>query len=283
MLAHGLGLGIHNPRGAVQMLGDEASWRAVGYELQAGTLEQGKQVSLYRPKENSPTLITEIYTGAKPLIEHYAFDTREDELEWIAQSIEKDVHSESVPPENIVVISLDSLPAKRYMMALQRLLIAKNVGSTIPGLVDAASDFAESGLVTLSTVFRAKGNEAPIVYILAFDHLYSFAEEIENRNRAFTAISRTKGWVRITGAGARMKDIQKEIQSLINDIPYLKFEFPDMGRIRKLDAAETTRRKRTVKRVKSAVGEILNEREALSDISPEDRAKLVELLKDLVK
>jgi superfamily I DNA and RNA helicase len=38
MLAHGLGLGIHNPRGAVQMLGDQTSWQAVGYELREGIL-----------------------------------------------------------------------------------------------------------------------------------------------------------------------------------------------------------------------------------------------------
>jgi superfamily I DNA and RNA helicase len=283
MLAHGLGLGVHNPRGAVQMLADETSWRAVGYELQSGTLESGKNVVMHRPKENSPTLITEIYTGGKPLIEHYAFDSREDELEWISRSIENDVHMESVPPENIVVISLDSLPAKKYMISLQRLLMERNVGSTIPGLVDASSDFAEAGLVTLSTVFRAKGNEAPVVYILAFEHLYSFAEEIENRNRAFTAISRTKGWVRITGVGPRMQEIQKEINRLIADIPDFKFVFPDMARIRKLDASETSRRKRTVKRIKGAVGELLTEREALTDLSPDVRAKLVDLLKDLVK
>jgi superfamily I DNA and RNA helicase len=283
MLAHGLGLGIHNPRGAVQMLADEASWRAVGYELQSGSLNPGKPVVLHRPEENSPTLITKIYTGTKRLIERNAFNSREEELDWIAKSIQNDVHVENVPPESIVVISLDSLPAKRYMMSLQRLLMSHNVGSTIPGLVDAASDFAEAGLVTLSTVFRAKGNEAPIVYILGFEHLYSFAEEIENRNRAFTAISRTKGWVRITGVGPTMANISKEIDSLLGDLPDLKFVFPDMARIRKLDAAETSRRKRTVKRVKGAVGELLTQREALSDLSPEEKAKLVDLLKELEK
>ena len=281
MLAHALGLGIHNPRGPVQMLGDETSWHAVGYELLSGPLTPGNSIVLNRPKENSPTLIDEVYTGKRPLIEHFAFESRDEELLWIANSIENDVHAESVPPENIVVISLDSLPAKKYMMALQRLLIQRNVGSTIPGLVDAASDFAEAGQVTLSTVFRAKGNEAPIVYILSFEHLYSFAEEIENRNRAFTAISRTKGWVRITGVGPRMHDVQREIQMILQDLPELKFKFPDMHRIRKLDASETTRRRRQVKRVKGAVDELLTSREALTDLSQDERNRLLELLKDL--
>ena len=283
MLAHALGLGIHNPRGAVQMLGDQTSWQAVGYEILQGRLEAGQEVVLNRPAENSPTLITEVYTGKKPLIENKAFQTRDEELEWIANSISEAVHEEAVAPENIVVISLDSLKARGYMLTLQRLLRTRNVGSTIPGLVDASSDFAEPGLVTLSTVFRAKGNEAPLVYILSFEHLYSFAEEIENRNRAFTSISRTKGWVRITGISPRMDRLQLEIARILNDLPQFKFIFPDMARIRKLDASETSRRRRQVKKVKNALGDLLVAKEALSDLSEAERSKLVEILKEIAQ
>jgi superfamily I DNA and RNA helicase len=281
MLAHALGLGIHNPRGAVQMLGDELSWRAVGYEKESGELKKGSDVTLYRDAENSPTLITEIYTGPEPLIRYQSFETREEELEWVAKSIGRDVKEQAVPPENIVVICLDSVRAKKYMISLQRLLFEENIGSTIPGLVDAASDFAEAGLVTLSTVFRAKGNEAPIVYIISFDHLYSFAEEIENRNRAFTSISRTKGWVRITGAGSQMKAVELEIKKILNDLPRFRFKFPDMDRIRKLDASETTRRRRQVKKVKEAVDSLFSSREALTDLSEEERKKLLNLLRGM--
>lgn len=283
MLAHALGLGIHNPRGPVQMLSDETSWHAVGYEMQSGSLRTGEKVVLHRPKENSPTLITEIYTGNEQLIQDQTFSSRDEELLWIADSIKDNVHEQAVPPENIVVISLDSIRAKSYMMALQRLLIERNVGSTIPGLVDSASDFAETGLVTLSTVFRAKGNEAPIVYILAFEYLYSFAEEIENRNKAFTAISRTKGWVRITGSGPRMKDVQAELNKIKADLPYFKFIFPDMARLKKLDASETTRRREQVKAVKNAVGNLVSSKEAISDLSDKERAALLQLLSELQK
>lgn len=283
MLAHALGLGIHNPRGAVQMLGDPASWNAVGYEIKEGKLEKGEKVVLLRPAENSPTLITEVYKGQQPLIEHRAFETREEELEWIAASIAEAVHQEAVPPENIVVISLDSIKAKKYMISLQRLLREKNVGSTIPGLVDASSDFAEAGLVTLSTVFRAKGNEAPVVYILSFEHLYSFAEEIENRNRAFTSISRTKGWVRITGIGQRMVRVQEEVNLILKDLPTFKFVFPDLNQLRKLDASETSRRRKQVRKVRTAVTELITSKEALGDLSETERTKLLELLKEIVK
>lgn len=279
MLAHGVGLGIHNPRGPVQMLGDENSWRAVGYTLESGKLRAGDRVVLYRPPENSPNRIKEIYSGRQPLIYHRAFDTMDQELEWVASQIARDVNVEHVPAEQIVVISLNSVKAKEYMVKLQSHLVNHNVASTIPGLVDDAAEFAEPGMVTLSTVFRAKGNEAPVVYIISFQSLYDFAEEIENRNRAFTSISRSKGWVRITGTGSRMVSVEEELRKIVGDIPRFGFVFPDMAKIRKLDASETTRRRHKVRKAREAV-ELLKalDPDALSDLSDRERGELLELL-----
>src|SRR3989442_1129989 len=81
-------------------------------------------------------------------------------------SVANAVLVEKVRPSHIVVISLDARSARRYLSALQRQLLQRGVDSTIPGLVDDSSEFAEEGRVTLSTVNRAKGNEAPVVYIL---------------------------------------------------------------------------------------------------------------------
>ncbi len=284
MLAHAVGLGIHNPRGPVQMLGDETSWKAVGYEIEAGHLAKGTPVVLFRPPENSPSRIAEMYTGKQKLVSGKSFPTLEAELQWIADSISSDVRDEGVSPEQIVVISLDSRRAKDYMMQLQGLLMKHNIASTIPGLVDDASDFAELGMVTLSTVFRAKGNEAPVVYILSFQSLYDFAEEIENRNRAFTSISRSKGWVRITGTGRKMVEAMKELRQILDEIPRFKFVFPDMEKIRKLDASETTRRRRAVKTAKAAVESLKSLAPgALADLSESDRKTLLKLLQKAAK
>jgi len=169
-------------------------------------------------------------------------------------------------------------------MQLQSLLMRDGVASTIPGLVDDASDFAEQGMVTLSTVFRAKGNEAPVVYILSFQSLYDFAEEIENRNRAFTSISRSKGWVRITGTAPRMTEVMKELKQIADEIPRFKFVFPDMEKIRKLDASETTRRRQEVKKAKAAVESLRGlAPEALADLSDSERKTLLRLLQKAAK
>lgn len=283
MLAHAMGLGIHNPRGPVQMLSDEASWNALGYTLESGRLERGQEIVIFRPPANSPNNITDIYQGRQPGIRRRQFRTRDSEIAWIADSIERDVKKEGVAPEQILVISLDARRAKDYMVQLQRDLLGRSIQSTIPGLIDDSAQFAEKDRVTLATVFRAKGNEAHVVYIMSMESLYDFAEEIENRNRAFTAISRSKGWVRITGVGKQMLKVRAEIREILRDLPRFRFEFPDMNKIRSLDASETSRRRKVVKRATEAAQELAKvDAEALLELDPRVRRQVFERFREVI-
>jgi superfamily I DNA and RNA helicase len=258
MLAHGIGLGIHAPRGCVQMLSDRASWSAIGYEIIQGNLVTKEETIIFRPEENSPNRISEEYENLlhEPVICIESFNSFENEINWVADSLRKDVNLKKVPENKIVVICLNR-QSKIYYTKLQSQLFQLGIRSIIPGIVDATSDFAEAGAITLSTVWRAKGNEAPIVYILGFDYLYEYVEEIENRNLAFTSISRSKGWLRISGSGKRMPAIKKELEQILADVPNFKFRFPDMDKVRRLDATETSRRKKEVKTAKQGLNNVL--------------------------
>ena len=281
MTAHAIGLGLYRRGGPVQMLGDINSWRSIGYELDEGTLRQGEQVTFHRPEENSPNRISEIY-GRLSLLTATRFEDRDQELEWIANAIQSDIVVERMAPEQIIVISLDSRRAKKYMSTLQAFLWDRKIASTIPGLVDDKADFAEQGKVTLATVYRAKGNEAPIVYILSFDSLFDYVEEIGNRNRAFTSISRSKAVVRITGVGTQMIAAVNEIERIKADLPRFKFIFPDVEKIRKLDAIETTRRRREVRKAKDAALKLAEvDTEALRKLDPEVRKELLKKLAEV--
>lgn len=286
MLAHGIGLGIHGPHGCVQMLGNRASWESIGYVIEKGNLKLGEETIISRPLANSPNRIRQIYTGQFSIVQIKNFHTRDDEISWVAESICSTIGNESVRPEDIVVISLDIRKSKDYLSRLQLNLEQRGVKSIIPGLVDQSWEFGESGRVTLSTVYRAKGNEAPVVYILAFDALYSYVEEIESRNRAFTSISRAKGWLRITGAGKQMTEVKKEIDKIIQDIPnaQFKFIFPDMENIgiRRLDASETSRRRKQVGKAKTSINALLGlDKEALKDVDPKAIKKLKKMIDEV--
>jgi superfamily I DNA and RNA helicase len=186
------------------------------------------------------------------LLSHRIFESREQELLEVAQSIKDDITTQGVLPQQILVISLDARRARTNLILLQSFLSAEGIASIIPGLVDSSWEFSEVGRVTLSTIYRAKGNEAPVVYILASEMLYDYVGEVENRNRVFTAMSRSKGWVRMTGVGPGMKRLEDEIAAIETDFPYFKFTFPDMETIRKLDA-ETAFRKREMRKAREAV------------------------------
>lgn len=282
MLAHAVGLGIHGPRGPLQMLGNPSSWEAVGYELQSGTFTAGEEVVLHRPQENSPNMLASIYKGERPFIRVESFDSRDDELRWLSEQITQDILHEGVKAEDIIVVYFDQLRAKRVLARLQRLLFERQVASVIPGLVDDAAEFAENGKVTLATTFRAKGNEAALVYLAGSESLHFFAEEVEARNRAFTAISRAKGWVTLTGSGQHMREVEREIHRVQQDLPALRFVFPDMNAIpRRLDASETTRRRRSAKVANQTVKRLLElESGALDDVDPGELQQLIQKLQD---
>jgi superfamily I DNA and RNA helicase len=281
MLAHGIGLGIHAPNGCVQMLGNAASWNSIGYEITAEELVIGKEISIYRPPINSPNRVSKIYAGDKEIVQVKSFTTRSDELHWVSRSIANDIESDHVKPEQIVVICLDMRSSKKYLMEIQTLLRESGVASIIPGLINSSDEFAEPGRVTLSTIYRAKGNEAPVVYVIGFDHLYSYVEEIENRNRAFTSITRSKGWLRLSGCGANMEKASQEISRIMQDIPYFKFVYQGIEGIRCLDASETSRRRRDVRRASDSIKNLLQiDKEALKDLDPMILDQLKEVLSD---
>lgn len=260
LLAHGVGLGIHAPNGCVQMLRSRESWGAVGYEVESGDFTVGSNTVIHRPVENSPNRIRQIYSGDEEDISLHSFTTRDEELEAIAVGIKRAIEFEGLLPEQILVICLDSIQAKKYFLNLQRRLHEKGVQSSVPGLFNQSWEFGEEGRVTLSTIYRAKGNEAPLVFICATDYLHGYLDEIERRNRTFAAISRSKAWLRLTGVGDVMDRVISELNSIRADIPRLRFKFPNMDdiRIRKLDATETTKRRRVVTGSKNAMRNLLS-------------------------
>lgn len=281
MVAHAFGLGLHREDTCVQMLQNDSSWEAIGYKLESGKLLKGEQVVLYRPPESSPNFISDVYKGTQELLTVVVHGSRDNELVSIADSIANDIGKEEVQPEDIIVVCMDAPRSKNLMASLQHLLLERGIRSTIPGLVDDSSAFGESGLVTLSTVFRAKGNEAPLVYIACFDALDDFIAPIESRNKAFTSISRSKAFVRISGVGKPMSKFKDEIDCILKDLPRFKFEFPDMEVIKNLDA-ETSKRRAAVNSASKSANELLKlDPQILSALRQSDPKMLEELLKKI--
>ena len=281
MVAHSLGLGIYNKDGLMQIIDDKHIWETIGYLVKSGNFNKKERMIIERPLENSLSIVHEFYKGKRNVLTCKNFNTRQEELDWVANSIKEDIINELVQPHHIVVITLDNQGFKENYTYLQNKLFELGIPSIIPGIGGVERDkFGEEGYVTLSTVFKAKGNETFIVYVTKFDYLYDYTDFVQVRNRAFTSITRTKGWCNISGIGARMQRAIQEIETTKKLIPNFDFIFPDPKYIaKKLSTEEQARRLEKGKVINDSAKKLINMKdEELNALSEEDISKLMEKL-----
>ena len=166
---------------------------------------------------------------------------------------------------------------------LQSKLFSNGIRSIAPGFDVDRDAFGIEGSVTLSTVHKAKGNEAFIVYVMGCESIYDYVDFLEARNRAFTAFTRSKGWLVITGVGANMDKVLDECKVVLHDVKSehkMDFIFPDSDHIaRKLSSEEHARRKYVKKTGEKAIADLLEiDSEFMDNLPDEIKEKLINKL-----
>lgn len=283
MLAHGLGLGIHNPTGYMQVIEDKKIWNSIGYVIEKGDCKAGDHMIIKRPAENSISVARNFYCGEIEAVRAKKCDSMEQEIDIVVNDIFKMVNEEEVLPHNIVVISLTNDDLKKRFSMLQSKLFAHGIRSIAPGFDVDRDAFGIEGSVTLSTVYKAKGNEAFIVYVMGCESIYDYVDFLEARNKAFTAFTRSKGWLVITGVGQNMEKVMDELKIIMHDIKTeqkMDFIFPDQEHIaRKLSSEEHARRKYVKKTGERAITDLLEiDDDYLEALPDEIKDKLIEKL-----
>jgi superfamily I DNA and RNA helicase len=91
-------------------------------------------------------------------------------------------------------------------------------------------DFQKADCVTLATVYKAKGNEAYSVYLVGIDALFE-SPTARYRNRAFTAMTRAKGWLYVSGVGAEAQRFVDELKQAKTNFPDLRFKYPNQEQL----------------------------------------------------
>lgn len=223
--AHAVGFGLYSDT-IVQMLEDAEHWRDVGYELESGACVPGERVTLNRPEENSPLTISARQTKDE-LVRTCVFESVDEEVAAIADEVEALI-ADGVRADEIMVISLDDRHARLYFSALAPLLASRHID--INNALDSpyrARAFARENAVTLSTVYRAKGNEAAAVFAIGVDALLPMRRSRVGRNRLFTALTRAKAWLWVSGLREGARFFAEEIQKALANSPRLQFQYPD--------------------------------------------------------
>ena len=228
VLAHTIGFGLY--RNPVQMIQNREHWEDVGYEVVKGNFVTGSQILIKRPTRNSPTVLAGI--KGVPLIDYQCFPNLDDEVAACAEEVSAFITG-GLEPQDVMVIAIDDRSARTYLSYLSSALSLK--GIEVNNIIaDRFSEppFLIEGKVTMSTIHRAKGNEAAVVMVLGAD-----AIELDSRvgrNKLFTAFTRSKGWLRISGHETlgQFTKLTEEMDQSLRLTPEMRFVMPDIEKIK---------------------------------------------------
>lgn len=163
------------------MFDQSSLWHDIGYEVADGVLEDGKRVVLKRTNQSSPVFL-ENHSDIDDLIVFKRFNTQDEQDTWVAMEIKKNLNEDELRSSDIIVINPDPLTTKRMAAPIRSLLFQQGIQSHTAG-VDTAPDifFSEnSDSVAFTGIYRAKGNEAAMVYIVnaqtCFNSYFEFSK-----------------------------------------------------------------------------------------------------------
>jgi len=210
--AHGIGMGLLRRGGMLTGITRIEDWQAIGYEV-TGTFRPGQQITVKRPPEHSPNLVSKLWQGS--LFEFIAYRSRQEELTALADNIIYNLRYDGLKPsrEILVIVLGLGLEAMRLETAVAEFLMSQGIDIYIPSAMDCnllhidkdtrdPNKFWCEGGVTVSRIHRAKGNEADMVYVVGLDNVAKDESNLQLRNQLFVALTRAKGWVKLSGVGS---------------------------------------------------------------------------------
>ena len=275
LVAHSLGFGFYNKEKnlPVQILENKEHWEDLGYKVLSGDIIEGSEVRIERPSEHSPLSVSK-YLDEKELIQYQVFANIDNETTWVVDEIDG-YFNEGLNPEDILIISLDDKFAKNYFSIISGKLMEKEVLSNNLLLNPYTStDFINQGHVTLSTVHRAKGNEAPVVFVVGIDAIYGDRKTRSGRNKIFTAFTRTKCCLKVSGIGEKAAYFFHEIDISLDKYPNIEFVQPSKREVETIQRDLSDKSKR-LKSLRKEFYDKLKD-EGFSDEEIHDQMKFIE-------
>ena len=284
--AHGLGFGTAREEGLVQMFDDPSLWEEIGYEVESGELIADSDVVLQRTSQTSPVFL-ESHSALDDIIQVSTFESNEAQSEWIANEIQKNLIEDELTTEDIVVVTLNPLTAEEDTTLLRSKLLEREISNHIAGVTTSPDYFFKEDSIAITGIYRAKGNESAMVYVMNSQFAYTGSELIRKRNMLFSAITRSKAWVRITGVGENMAQLALEYEKIKESGFKLSFKYPtpeEMERIRLINRDLTDAEKRRKKRSLIDVGKLAEDLEKgvirPEEIDPQVKKQLALLFAD---
>lgn len=211
--AYGISFGLLRPAGLLTKMTRIEDWEAIGFQvdLENTVYSPGQKTTLSYSSEYSAHPVSQFWQHS--LIEFETYRSRQDELTALTQHLYHNLRIDGLRPsrEILVIILGDDFEAIALETYVANFLISQGLDIYIPGTVDCniisshkpnPNQFWCEGGITISRIHRAKGQEADMVYLVGFDYLAKDEANLRFRQQLFIALTRSRGWVRLTGIGA---------------------------------------------------------------------------------
>lgn len=289
--AHALGFGIYRElaregeTGLIQMFDHPQLWQDIGYRVKNGELNSGSHVTLQRVDETSPKFL-EDHSQPDDLIQFIPFNNEQDQNSWLVHAIKKNLAEDELLHDDIIVINPDPLTTREKVGPIRSQLLKMGIDCHLAGVDTDQDTFFQSGShsVTFTGIFRAKGNEAGMVYIINAQDCQSAGRNLATiRNRLFTAITRSKAWVRVLGVGDKMTTLKEEYERLLSRNFELQFRYPtdeERQRLRVIHRDITEEQSKKLKIKERALIDLVNDFESGSIHIEQATSKFRELLSE---
>jgi superfamily I DNA and RNA helicase len=162
------------------------------------------------------------------------FDSAKGEVEWLARSIKANLKDEELEHDDILIVIPEALAIRSAAGRIMEGLRAGGINTHLAGVTTSRDEVFAPNSVAITSVYRAKGNEAPMVYVVGAEYCQGGFNLARKRNILFTAITRSRAWVRVSGVGLRMADLAAEYQRIVRQDYDLRFQYPTTGDLKKL-------------------------------------------------
>ena len=282
--AHALGFGIYRDQGLIQMFEYSGLWKDIGYVVEEGTLEDGKFVKLARTGDTSPKFL-ENHSPIDDLIVFKSFKDQQEQTKWLVEQIQKNLTEDELRHDDIMVIHSNPLTTKSAVGEARSSLFEKGINSNLAGVTTSPDDFFSEQAITFTSINRAKGNEAAMVYVINAQECYSGLDLARKRNILFTAMTRSKAWLRVLGIGSSMQSLEDEFKKVKSHNFTLEFVYPTEEERRQMNLINrdmSSKERQKIAKAKSSLQELIESFKKgeihREDLPLEMREKLLNIL-----
>jgi superfamily I DNA and RNA helicase len=231
--AHALGFGLYRRQGMVQMFEEPSIWPRIGYEVIRGTLELGAHVTVRRSPASYPDYFTQLL-NADDAIQCSVFRNVDDQYRALARAIQTNIQEDELELTDVLIVLPSAYTSRRTGASIMNALSDHSISAHLVGVTTSRDEVFQPNSVAITHIFRAKGNEAPMVYIVNAEFCQIGFELSRKRNILFTGMTRSRCWVRLFGVGEQMQQLKDEVDQVRQHNFELDFLYPDQEQIKRL-------------------------------------------------